>query len=130
ACHSSGISREDPTMKASSVILTGLTAAVLGTATTAESQGRGRGNQGVPKRPRPPAGMCRIWIDGVPPGHQPAPTDCETAVRNQPRNSQIIWGDNTNQRTVSNDNRDDHHGRDRNDRTGDHNTSVYRRDSH
>ncbi len=42
-----------------------------------------------------------FWIDGVPPGHQPAPTDCETAVRNQPRNSQIIWGDNTDRNRSS-----------------------------
>jgi hypothetical protein len=65
--------------------------------------------------------MCRIWIDGVPPGHQPAPTDCETAVRNQPRNSQIIWGDNTNRQVA--DNHGDHHDRDRDAANHDNNTS-------
>jgi hypothetical protein len=65
--------------------------------------------------------MCRIWINGVPPGHQPAPTSCEKAVRNQPPNSRIIWGDNTNSRGRSA--RDDE--RRTHDRGG-----VHRRDSH
>jgi hypothetical protein len=55
--------------------------------------------------------MCRIWINGVPPGHQPAPTSCETAVRNQPPNSQIIWGDKTNRDRDGYDR--DRHDRDR-----------------
>jgi hypothetical protein len=47
----------------------------------------------VPPGQRPPAGMCRIWLDGVPPGQQPAPTDCATAVRNRPANGRVIFGD-------------------------------------
>ena len=39
--------------------------------------------------------MCRIWIDGVPPGQQPAPTDCQTAVATKPANARVIWGDQT-----------------------------------
>jgi hypothetical protein len=39
--------------------------------------------------------MCRIWIDGVPPGHQPAPTDCATAAARVPPNARIIYGDQT-----------------------------------
>jgi hypothetical protein len=39
--------------------------------------------------------MCRIWIDGVPPGHQPAPTDCATAAARVPPNGRIIYGDQT-----------------------------------
>lgn len=46
----------------------------------------------IPPGHRPPAGMCRIWIDGVPPGKQPAPTDCATAVRNRPSNGRVIFG--------------------------------------
>ena len=46
----------------------------------------------VPPAYRPPAGMCRIWIEGVPPGQQPAPTDCVTAVRNRPVNGTVIFG--------------------------------------
>lgn len=42
---------------------------------------------------RPPSGMCRIWIDGVPAAKQPAPTDCVTALREKPANGRIIFGD-------------------------------------
>ena len=44
------------------------------------AQGRGRGN------------------GGVPPGHQPAPTDCATAAARVPRNGRIIYGDGTTDR--------------------------------
>jgi len=37
--------------------------------------------------------MCRIWINGVPPGRQPAQTDCATARANLPPNATIIYGD-------------------------------------
>jgi hypothetical protein len=47
----------------------------------------------VPPAYRPPAGMCRIWIEGVPAGQQPAPTDCVTAVRNRPVNGTVIFGE-------------------------------------
>ena len=47
----------------------------------------------VPKEYRPPAGMCRIWLDRVPPKQQPAPTDCPTAVRNRPSNGRVLFGD-------------------------------------
>jgi len=69
--------------------------AALAIATPAMAQGRGRGNGGVPPGQRPPAGMCRIWIDGLPPGHQPAPTDCATAAARVPYNGRIIYGDQT-----------------------------------
>src|SRR3569623_1501734 len=46
----------------------------------------------VPESHRPPPGMCRIWIDGVPPAHQPAPTDCATAIRKRPLNSRVVFG--------------------------------------
>ena len=49
------------------------------TATSAAAQGRGRNTDGVPPGMRPPAGMCRVWITGVPPGRQAAATDCATA---------------------------------------------------
>jgi len=54
--------------------------------------------QGVPAAYRPPAGMCRIWIDGVPAGQQPAPTDCVTAVRNRPANGTVIFGEDVRRR--------------------------------
>lgn len=46
----------------------------------------------VPKGYAPPAGMCRIWITGVPAGQQPAPTDCPSAVRNRPANGKVLFG--------------------------------------
>ena len=46
----------------------------------------------VPESHRPPPGMCRIWIDGVPPTHQPAPTDCATAIRKRPMNARVVFG--------------------------------------
>jgi len=52
----------------------------------------------VPPAYRPPAGMCRIWIEGVPAGQQPAPTDCNTAVRNRPVNGTVIFGDDSPKR--------------------------------
>lgn len=57
------------------------------------AQGRGQKANDIPPGMRPPAGMCRIWLDGVPPGQQPAPTDCATAVRNRPSNGRVIFGD-------------------------------------
>ena len=63
------------------------------TATRQNQRRRATGN--IPPGQMPPAGMCRIWIDGVPPGQQPAPTDCQTAVANRPTNARVIWGDQT-----------------------------------
>ena len=48
---------------------------------------------GVPREFLPPAGMCRVWIDGVPAQQQPAPTDCASAVRNKPANGRVIYGE-------------------------------------
>lgn len=47
----------------------------------------------IPADARPPKGMCRIWIDGVPAAQQPAATDCATAVKNRPANGRVIFGD-------------------------------------
>ena len=52
----------------------------------------------VPPAYRPPSGMCRIWIEGVPPSQQPAPTDCVSAVRNRPVNGYVIFGDTSPRR--------------------------------
>ncbi len=57
------------------------------------AQGNGTKDGKIPPGQRPPAGMCRIWLDGVPPGQQPAPTDCATAVRKRPANGRVIFGD-------------------------------------
>jgi hypothetical protein len=114
---------EEETMKIQSVLLSLVVIGSAATSADAQARGRGQGNVAVPAGHRPPAGMCRIWIDGVPPGRQPAPTDCDTAVRNQPPHSQIIWGDNTRRgRNVADNDR-----RARNPNRG---TGGIRRDSH
>lgn len=46
----------------------------------------------VPTQYAPPAGMCRVWVGGVPPGRQPAPTECAKAVRVRSPNSHIVFG--------------------------------------
>lgn len=46
----------------------------------------------VPASFTPPAGMCRLWIDGVPASQQPAPTDCASAIRNRPTNAAVVFG--------------------------------------
>src|SRR5207247_11427198 len=47
----------------------------------------------IPAEARPPKGMCRVWLNGVPAAQQPAPTDCASAVKNHPANSRVIFGD-------------------------------------
>src|SRR5215207_6431363 len=51
------------------------------------------GRAAVPRTHVPPPGMCRIWLDNVPPTQQPAPTDCASAARNLPRNGRLVYGD-------------------------------------
>jgi len=87
-----------------------LAAVVFAVGGSAEAQGIPRGipipqipkaspkqqqQPGIPPAYRPPQGMCRIWIDGVPPDQQPAPTDCVSAVRNRPVNGTVIYGDDS-----------------------------------
>jgi len=67
--------------------------ATAGVATAATAQGRGRNATGYPPGFRPPPGMCRVWIQGVPPGHQPGVTDCITARASARYNSRVIYGD-------------------------------------
>lgn len=40
----------------------------------------------------PSAGLCRVWIDGVPADRQPRETDCATARRTAPANARVIYG--------------------------------------
>lgn len=57
----------------------------------------------VPPGHLPPAGMCRVWIDGVPPGRQPRVTDCSTAQLQASRtaNSRVIYGAQTSNGDVT-----------------------------
>jgi hypothetical protein len=61
--------------------------------TPATEQSQSPRDQIVPPGFFPPAGMCRIWINDVPAGRQPAPTDCASAVRNRPANAKVLFGD-------------------------------------
>ena len=65
------------------------------TATSASAQGRGRNEDGVPTGMRPPAGMCRVWVKGVPPGQQSGVTDCATAQAQAGTNGRVLYGSNT-----------------------------------
>ena len=79
-------------MKLSAAFLVAL--AVLASPQAARAQGRvEKGAPDIPKSERPPAGMCRIWLENVPAAQQPAPTDCPTAVRNRPAKGRVIFGD-------------------------------------
>ena len=64
---------------------------------TSEAQGNGRygRNQGIPPGQMPPAGMCRVWYDNLPPGRQPRATRCDQAERtaSRDRNARVIYGD-------------------------------------
>lgn len=65
---------------------------LLAAAAPAAAQAVEQGNAGDQVAHRPPPGMCRIWIDGVPAERQPAPTDCATAMRRRPSNARVIFG--------------------------------------
>jgi len=78
-------------MLRSTLFTLAITAAFAGAAGAQQQQPPA--SDSVPKAYRPPAGMCRIWLDKVPAKQQPAPTDCPTAVRNKPANGKVLFGD-------------------------------------
>lgn len=77
-------------MKLSVALIVALAALALPGVVEAQAGGRGKD---IPASERPPAGMCRIWLDDVPSAQQPAPTDCASAVRNRPAKGRVIFGD-------------------------------------
>lgn len=79
-------------MKLSAAIGIALVALASHGALAQGAHGRSR-NDDIPASERPPAGMCRIWLNDVPAAQQPAPTDCATAVRNRPAKGRVIFGD-------------------------------------
>jgi hypothetical protein len=62
------------------------------------AQGNGKNKnkavRNIPPGQMPPAGLCRVWYDGVPPGRQPAPTNCNEAERIASRdsNARVVYG--------------------------------------
>ncbi len=57
------------------------------------NRGNGVGRYGVPPGHMPPAGACRVWIEGRPPGHQPGVTSCREAQRDARRyGGRVIYG--------------------------------------
>ncbi|MEX2153179.1 MAG: hypothetical protein WD825_07550 [Gemmatimonadaceae bacterium] len=80
-------------MKLSAALTIGLVALALPRAVDAQGRGTESRKKEIPASSRPPAGMCRVWLDDVPAAQQPAPTDCATAVRNRPAKGRVIFGD-------------------------------------
>ena len=72
--------------------LIGILSVCVAASAGAQQQSAGQG-QAIPDGYRPPKGMCRIWLKDVPPGQQPAPTECAAAVKNSPPNGRVIFGD-------------------------------------
>ena len=70
---------------------------LLAAAAPLGAQARDQSTTDIPPGDRPPPGMCRIWLNGVPASRQPAPTDCATAIRRRPPNARVIFGDELRQ---------------------------------
>ena len=80
----------------SSALIAGLIAAAAVPAIAGAQQAQPKDSSkktSIPAQARPPKGMCRIWLDGVPAAQQPAATDCQTAIKNRPQNGTVIFGD-------------------------------------
>jgi hypothetical protein len=68
-----------------------LSGALLVGSSAAEAQSRRIAS--ISTRDMPPAGMCRVWFDGVSADRQPLPTDCTTArTRALREGGRVIYG--------------------------------------
>jgi hypothetical protein len=88
-----GAPREDLMQKLRMAIMAGATL-------VAASAGAGaqlRSTATIPAGYQPPAGMCRVWFNGVAPSRQPAPTDCATARARVTSNSFLVYGQGSSQ---------------------------------
>jgi hypothetical protein len=56
----------------------------------------------IPAGYQPPAGLCRVWYQGLAPQRQPAPTDCNTARSRLTANSFLVYGGQGPQQTARN----------------------------
>lgn len=80
-----------PVVSRSSPILAGLFLALAASGLSAQGMERDPFPE-IPPGMLPPEGKCRIWMEGVPASQQPAPTDCQTALRNRSRDGFLIFG--------------------------------------
>lgn len=78
-------------MRRSLMASAAVVAAAVVSAVPAAAQGRGRRGV-VPPGQRPPAGLCRVWVDGLPPGRQPGVTDCAYARTHVPPGGRVLYG--------------------------------------
>ena len=58
-----------------------------------QSSAASRAADSIPAEYRPSAGMCRVWLEGVPATQQPAPTDCSSATQRKPASARVIYGE-------------------------------------
>ena len=81
----------------SALLVTGFLSAAVAPVSAQQGSPRDSAQKGrsapIPADARPPKGMCRIWLDGVPAAQQPAATDCPTALKNRPSNGRVVFGD-------------------------------------
>jgi hypothetical protein len=49
--------------------------------------------EGASAADRPPPGLCRVWLKGVPAARQPAPTSCGQAAKTRTPGSTLMFGD-------------------------------------
>jgi len=56
-----------------------------------KDHGRGRFSDSVPPGQYPPAGMCRLWYSGRPPGHQPRAVRCGQLVGRVPMGAMVLY---------------------------------------
>ena len=45
----------------------------------------------IPPGHLPPAGQCRVWVDGLPPGKQPASRSCDGIEYSAPPGSLVVY---------------------------------------
>ncbi len=75
------------------VAFTALSTSLSGVVRASAQAARPVRSDSVPREYRPPSGMCRVWVQGVPAAQQPAPTDCGSAVRSKPTNGKVLYGE-------------------------------------
>ena len=80
------------------LVLVGILSLCAAASASAQQPPAGKTEE-IPAEYKPPKGMCRIWLNDVPPKQQPAPTDCAAAVKNVPTNGRVVWGDTEESKT-------------------------------